>query len=113
MFVACVLFGLLSPVSKALLNGGEVDAFALTMLRMGGSAAVFWIASLFIKKEPVPPRDLLLLFFASLLGIVFNQGTFVLGVSKTSPIDASIGLPLLPVAEPFRRSSYQLEPPTP
>ena len=98
MFVACVLFGLLSPVSKALLNGGEIDAFALTMLRMGGSAAVFWIASLFInKKEPVPPRDLLLLFFASLLGIVFNQGTFVLGVSKTSPIDASVVTTTTPI----------------
>ena len=97
MFIACVLFGLLSPVSKALLNGGEVDAFALSMLRMGGSAAVFWIASLFIKKEPVPPRDLLLLYFASLLSIVFNQGTFVLGVSKTSPIDASVVTTTTPI----------------
>ena len=110
MFVACVLFGLLSPVSKALLNGGEVDAFALTMLRMGGSAAVFWIASLFIKKEPVPPRDLLLLFFASLLGIVFNQGTFVLGVSKTSPIDASVVTTTTPIFAMIIAALYLKEP---
>lgn len=110
MFVACVLFGLLSPVSKALLNGGEVDAFALTMLRMGGSAAVFWIASLFIKKELVPPRDLLLLFFASLLGIVFNQGTFVLGVSKTSPIDASVVTTTTPIFAMIIAALYLKEP---
>lgn len=110
MFVACVLFGLMSPVSKALLNDGEIDAFALTMLRMGGSAVVFWIASLFIKKEPVPPRHLLLLFFASLLGIVLNQGTFVLGVSKTSPIDASVVTTTTPIFAMIIAALYLKEP---
>ena len=110
MFVACVLFGQMSPVSKALLNDGEIDAFALTMMRMGGSAVVFWIASLFIKKEPVPPRHLLLLFFASLLGIVLNQGTFVLGVSKTSPIDASVVTTTTPIFAMIIAALYLKEP---
>lgn len=97
MFVACVIFGLLTPVSKALLDTGLVDSYALTMIRMGGAAAVFWFASLWVKREPVPPRDLLLFFLASLLGIVLNQGIFLLGVSKTSPIDASVVTTTTPI----------------
>ncbi len=91
MLGACITFGLLAPVSKSLFGTGLVSAYALTMMRMGGGAVVFWIASLFTRREhAMPPRDLLLFFFASLLGIVLNQGTYVLGVSKTSPIDASV-----------------------
>ena len=97
MLGACITFGLLAPVSKSLFGTGLVSAYALTMMRMGGGAVVFWIASLFTRREHVPPRDLLLFFFASLLGIVLNQGTYVLGVSKTSPIDASVVTTTTPI----------------
>lgn len=55
-----------------------------------GAAIVFWIASIFTRKEHVPHEDLKHLFFAALFGIVFNQGTYIFGVSQTSPIDATI-----------------------
>lgn len=35
-------------------------------------------------------RDLLLMFFASLFGIVLNQGLFLFGLGLTSPVNASI-----------------------
>ena len=57
---------------------------------MLGAAIVFWIASIFTRKEHVPHEDLKHLFFAALFGIVFNQGTYIFGVSQTSPIDATI-----------------------
>lgn len=51
---------------------------------------LFWLLSLFTKKESVPAKDLVKLFFASLFAIVLNQGSFIIGVSLTSPSDASI-----------------------
>ena len=51
---------------------------------------LFWIASLFQKPEHVNHKDLARLLGASLLGIVFNQGCFIFGVSLSSPGDASI-----------------------
>ena len=85
-----VIFGLLSPVSKVLLDSGLISPAGLMMTRTAGAAAAFWTASLFVRREPVALRDRLSLFFAALLGIVLNQGSFILGVSMTSPIDGSI-----------------------
>ena len=85
-----VIFGLLSPVSKALLDSGLISPAGLMMTRTAGAAAAFGTASLFVRREPVAWRDRLSLFFAALLGIVLNQGSFILGVSMTSPIDASV-----------------------
>ena len=110
MLGACITFGLLAPVSKSLFGTGLVSAYALTMMRMGGGAVVFWIASLFTRREHVPPRDLLLFFFASLLGIVLNQGTYVLGVSKTSPSDASVVTTTTPIFVMIIAALYLREP---
>ena len=60
MFGANAMWGLMSPISK------------------------------FIMLEHVNHKDLASLFVASLLGIVFNQGCFIFGVSLSSPGDASI-----------------------
>ena len=110
MLGASVIFGLFSPVSKALLNTGLIDSYGLTMARMTGAAVVFWIASLFLERERVSSRDLFLLFFASLLGIVLNQGTFILGVSMTSPIDATIVTTTAPIFAMVIAAIYLREP---
>ena len=62
----------------------------LTDCRMVGAAALFWVLSLFTGRERVEGRDLLLMFFASLFGIVLNQGLFLFGLGLTSPVNASI-----------------------
>ena len=110
MLGANITFGLLSPVSKTLLNSGIFNAYSLTMARMFGAAVAFWIASLFIPKETVPPKDMVLLFFASLLGIVINQGCFLTGVSLTSPIDASIVATTTPIITMIIAALYLKEP---
>ena len=91
LFVAYVIFGLNTPVAKSVLAHGEIcSAMALTFYRIGGAAVLFWILSLFTKKETVSFRDLLILFGAGFFGIFINQLTFIVGLSHTSPIDASV-----------------------
>lgn len=70
--------------------GGIVTPLAVTDLRIVGAMILFWILSFFRKSEHVPPKDLAKLFGASLLGVVLNQGSFILGVGMTSPVNASI-----------------------
>ena len=84
------MWGLMSPMSKLLMAGGAVTPLVVTDLRIGGAMVLFWIASLFQKPEHVNHKDLITLFFASLFAIVFNQGSFIFGVSLSSPGDASI-----------------------
>jgi drug/metabolite transporter (DMT)-like permease len=90
MLAANSVWGLTTPMAKIVLLFESISFLSLTSLRLLGAAIAFWIASLFTKKEKVNLHDLKLLFFASLFGVVFNQGSFMMGLTLTSPIDASI-----------------------
>ena len=90
MLGANTMWGLMSPISKLVMAGGAVSPLVVTDLRMGGAMMLFWIASLFQRPEHVNHKDMEKLFIAALLGIVFNQGCFIFGVSLSSPGDASI-----------------------
>lgn len=90
MFGANAMWGLMSPISKFIMLGGAVTPLVVTDLRIGGAMVLFWIASFFQKPEHVSHKDLASLFVAALLGIVFNQGCFIFGVSLSSPGDVSI-----------------------
>ena len=89
MFLANASWGLMSPVAKIVMSGGIVAPLILTDMRVFGAMVLFWVVSFFRKPERVAPRDMVKLFGASLLAIVFNQG-FIFGVGLTSPGDASI-----------------------
>ena len=90
MLGANTLWGLMSPISKFVMLGGAVSPLVVTDLRIGGAMLLFWLTSLFQKPEHVHHKDMVKLFGASLLAIMFNQGCFIFGVSLSSPGDASI-----------------------
>ncbi len=90
MLGANAMWGLMSPVSKVVMAGGMVTPLVVTDLRIGGAMILFWIVSFFQKPEHVNHKDMMTLFFASLFAIVLNQGSFIFGVSMTSPGEASI-----------------------
>ena len=90
MFLANASWGLMSPVAKIVMSGGIVAPLILTDMRVFGAMVLFWVVSFFRKPERVAPRDMVKLFGASLLALVFNQGCFIFGVGLTSPGDASI-----------------------
>ena len=89
LFLACVFWGLMAPVGKDAMAHG-ISGTALVTLRVAGAAALFWAASLFTARERVPGRDLVRLLFAGLLGLVFNQCCYIIGLSMTSPVNSSI-----------------------
>ncbi len=84
------MWGLMSPMAKAVMAAGTVSPFVLIDLRIAGTMVLFWAVSFFMPHEHVPHQDLFRLFFCALFGIVLNQGSFTLGLSLTSPADASI-----------------------
>ena len=110
MMMANVAWGLMAPLSKSIMMFGAIGYLTLVSFRLAGAAIAFWIASLFVKREKVPPRDLFLIFAASLFAIVFNQAIFITGVSMTSPIDASIVTTFLPIITMVISAFYLKEP---
>ena len=96
MFSANIIFGLNTPISRTLMPQ-ILSPYTLTFFRLAGGLLMFWIASIFSKKEHVPAKDILLLFFASLFALTLNQLPYFIGLSLTSPIDASIVVTMLPI----------------
>lgn len=111
MMGAEVMWGAGAPLGKFIL-AGSVSPLLLTDCRIIGTAALFWLLSLFTPSEHVSPKDLLLIFFASLLGIVFNQCLFLFGLSYTSPINASIITTSLPIVTMVMAAIFLREPVT-
>lgn len=112
MFGANAMWGIMSPVSKFVMAAGVVTPMVMTDFRVLGAAILFWAISFFRKREPVNWRDLGLFFIASQIAIVFNQGSFIFGVSMTSPIDASIITTSLPILTLIIAAFYLKEPVT-
>ena len=109
LLIAYIIFGLNTPVAKDTLAHG-ISANALTFYRIGGAAVLFWILSLFTKKERVSFRDLLILFGASLFGILINQFTFIVGLSLTSPINAAVITTTAPIMTMILAAFFLKEP---
>lgn len=104
------MWGLMLPIAKMVMLGGIVTSFVMTDLRSFGAMILFWLASFFFPYERVPLRDLLKMFAASMLAIVFNQGSFILGVEMTSPVNASIITTSMPLITMIFSAIYLKEP---
>ena len=110
MTTANMMWGLMSPISKMVLITSIITPFIIVEIRVIGAAILFWIASIFTKREHVSPPDLLKLFFASMLGVLFNQGLFTIGLGMTSPVDASIITTSTPILTMIIAAIYLKEP---
>jgi len=96
MFGACAGWGLMAPVGKDAMTHG-FDGITMVTFRVVGACLLFWVASLFAPKERVPLRDKLQFIGAGLFGLVCNQCCYTLGLSITSPINASIVTTSMPI----------------
>lgn len=100
--VANVSWGLMAPFLKDLLNGGIITPMALSGYRIIGGALLFWLIGMFIKPDKnacnsIERRDIVPLIIASLLVIGLNQVLIIVGMSLTSPVDASVVCSLTPI----------------
>ena len=114
LWIANIVWGLNAPIGKGVLwsesNPQGVSPFALSVYRMLGACLLFWAVSLFLPREKVARRDILLLLLASVFGIQLNQMLFLWGLSLTSPIDTSIIATIVPVLTMVLATLFLREP---
>lgn len=96
LLAANIIYGLNYSIAKAVMPD-HIKPFALVSVRSISAAALFWITSLFMPKEPVNRKDLFYLFGCSFFGVVINQTLFLVGLDMTSPINSSIILSTNPI----------------
>lgn len=102
IFLATAGWGVMSPITKAVLLSGEITSFALTGIRIGGGALLFLIFSFLLPKgmrtrEHIDRSDWWRIIICSLLIISINQGMFIIGIGYTNPVDASVMCALTPL----------------
>lgn len=97
MLCANITWGLMAPVVKIVLASGIITPLLLVDFRMAGAAALFWLTSLFMPREHVPLSDILRLAGAGMLGVLLNQGCFIIGVSLTTPSEACLVTTTMPM----------------
>ena len=96
LFFACAFWGLMAPLGKDAMTHGFTGIDMVTF-RVTGGAVLFWLTSLFTPKEHVPKKDLLMLIGAAVFGLVTNQCCYTIGLSITSPVNASIVTTSMPI----------------
>ena len=96
MLCAGTCWGLMAPIGEDAMRNG-IDGIDLVSFRVLGGALLFWLTSLFTKKEHVPVKDILLLGCAGLFALVFNQCSYTIGLNLTSPSNSSIMTTSMPI----------------
>lgn len=94
---ANVIFGLGVPVTKALLTDW-VSPMGYMASRCVGAALIFWIISLFTRREHVERKDLVVIMLSGLLGFVISQTLTAWALKFTTPVYFSLVAALTPVA---------------
>lgn len=97
LLIANIIFGLGVPISKLLLDNW-VSPLAWMATRCIGAAAIFWIISLFMPKEKVPPRDLIVIMLGGLIGFLVSQTFTAWAIDYSTPTYVSFIGTLTPVA---------------
>lgn len=109
---AYIIFGFNIIFCKDIASTHTVSPIVLFTLRAIGASALFWACSLFRPKEKVPPRDLLLILLASMVGLFIPQLTFLGAITMTTSIDSAILGTLAPIFTMIFAAIFLKEPVT-
>ena len=99
MLLAMVLFGLMATFSKDVLANGGITGPQLVAFRVIGAALLFWLGSIIVpqQRQRIERRDFLKIAGAGFFGFALAQGGYIVGLSFTSPINATIELTTMPI----------------
>lgn len=102
ILLANIGWGILAPVTKAVLLTGAMTSLALSGIRITGGALLFFIFSWILPKsmetrQHIDRGDIFKIIICSALIISLNQGMYIIGVGLTNPVDATIMCSMTPV----------------
>lgn len=97
IFIANLFFAVNMPVTKEI-TPDWISPYGLSFLRISFAFVAFFILSLILKtKQKFTINEHLTLMLCGLLGTTLNQLSFLVGLSKTSPVDASLIITTTPI----------------
>ena len=97
-----IIYGLTFTIAKDVMPD-YIQPFGFIVVRVGISTILFWIAAYLmnatklIPLEKISTSDFPRIAVAAFTGVAFNMLTFFKGLSLTSPISASVIMPITPI----------------
>ena len=107
---AYIIFGINVVVCRDIAIDGHVAPIVLFSMRSLVAGILFWLLSLVTPREYVPPRDLLRLAGAGVLGLFLPQLTFLHAIVHTTPVDLSVMSTTTPIFTMFVAAIFLREP---
>jgi drug/metabolite transporter (DMT)-like permease len=96
LLVVQVLFGLFPVAAKKVFP--YLDPYSILALRVGGAAFCLLVLHLVLVRNPVPIRkEWPRVLWLALLGVVLNMGLFMVGLQKTTALNAVLVICTIPV----------------
>jgi len=89
LFGSSLIFGANYWIAKGLMPV-YFEPFQIIFIRLSTTALLFWAMSLFIPKEKINRKDLVLIAICAMLGVVINQIMFFEGLKLTKPVETAI-----------------------
>lgn len=90
-----LIYGVTFTIAKDVMPH-YIDAYGFILLRVGGSALLFWFIWIFMRilkvgpNEKIEPHDFPRIIACAFFGVALNMLTFFKGLSLTSPISAAV-----------------------
>ncbi|MCF0177008.1 MAG: EamA family transporter [Bacteroidales bacterium] len=97
LILANTIFGLGVPVSKLLLEQW-VSPMGYIVSRSIGAALIFWVIQLFLPREKVNGKDLIVIIAGGLLGFAISQTLTAWALYYTTPVNFAILAAMTPIA---------------
>lgn len=111
LFLVQILFASLAIIGKIVLR--DFPAASIVLFRVIGAAAVLFLVNLLWTRRWVTDRkDLGRLAVLGLLGVVLNQTLFLIGLSHTTAINATILVTTIPIFTVLYSVLSHREPPS-
>jgi drug/metabolite transporter (DMT)-like permease len=94
-----VSFGLLPIFATVVFRRGGISPFGVGAWRVaGGSLVLGVLAAAVYGRRAIPRReDLIRLVACAWLGVAVNQGLFLVGLARSTPVNAALVMALIPV----------------
>jgi drug/metabolite transporter (DMT)-like permease len=96
VFISNIIFGLNIPIMKALLSDW-MTPLGLMASRALFALILFWIVSMFVPREHVAPKDLLIIALGGIMGFVVSQFLTAVSLQYTTPVYFSLILAMSPM----------------
>ena len=91
LFFVALIYGVNYIVAKEVMGDGQgIHPLALVMMRSMAGFFLFWLFHVLFIRERLQRKDIGLIMLAALFGAAINQLFFLLGLQRTTPINASL-----------------------